>query len=146
MSIHGTIRGKSRYFPRAVLPGTLERVEYFKIELPAGIPLLNANQRLHWSKKAAITAFLRTAAREQAKGKPKLEKVKIRAVYYAPDNRRRDVSNLFPSVKASVDGLVDSGVLDDDSDKYVVSLEMVRGGENRPGGQLVIEVIEAVDV
>ena len=119
-------------------------MEYFKIELPAGIDLLNANQRYHWSKKANITSRLRYIAREAARGKPKIGKAKIRAVYYAPDNRRRDVSNLFPSVKAAVDGVVDAGVLADDSDKYVVSLEMVRGEENRAGGQLVIEVIEVI--
>lgn len=114
----------------------------YTIELPAGIPLLNANDRHHWSKKAGVTATIRSIARGQATGKPQLDKVKIRAVYYAPDNRRRDVSNLFPSVKASVDGIVDAGVLKDDSDRYVVSLEMVRGESNIPGGQLVIEVIE----
>lgn len=120
-------------------------MESFKIELPTGITLLNANQRYHWSKKAVITSHLRHIAHDQARGKPRIEKAKIRAVYYAPDNRRRDVSNLFPSVKAAVDGIVDAGVLADDSDRYVVSLEMVRGAHNIAGGQLVIEVIEAGD-
>lgn len=55
------------------------------------------------------------------------------------------MSNLFPSVKSAVDGLVDSGVLKDDSDRYVVSLEMLRGEGIVTGGQLVIEVEDVGD-
>jgi Holliday junction resolvase RusA-like endonuclease len=114
----------------------------FKIEFPAGMPLLNANDRFHWSKRAHLTSDIRMLARNLSSGFPRLDKVKIKAVYYAPNNRRRDMSNLFPSVKPAVDGLVDSGVLKDDSDRYVVSLEMVRGEGIIPGGQLIIEVID----
>ena len=114
----------------------------YLVELPVGLQLLNANDRDHWRKSAVKTATIRSVARGQAKGIPKLNKVKIRAVYYAPDNRRRDVSNLFPSVKAAVDGIVDAGVLKDDSDKFVVALEIVRGDFNVSKGQLTIEIIE----
>lgn len=103
---------------------------------------MNANDRHHWTKRSNLTATIRSVARGQAKGIPKLNRVKIRAVYKAPDNRRRDVSNLFPSVKAAVDGLVDAGVLKDDNDRYVKSLEMVRSEENVRGGQLIIEIID----
>lgn len=116
----------------------------FRVELPAGLPLLNANGREHWSKRANATKAIRTIACGQAKGIPPLAKVRVKAIFYAPDNRRRDVSNLFPAIKAAIDGaLVDSKVLPDDSDKYVKSLEIVRAEDNIPGGQLVIEVIEA---
>jgi crossover junction endodeoxyribonuclease RusA len=102
---------------------------------------MNANDRDHWSKRAKVASLIRAVARSQCKDIPKeLRKVRIRAVYFAPDNRRRDVSNLFPSVKSAVDGLVDAGVIKDDNDKFVVALEMVRGEYNIPGGQLVIEV------
>ena len=106
------------------------------------MPLLNANGREHWSKRAHITSDIRMLSRNLSSHIPRLDKVKIKAIYYAPNNRRRDMSNLFPSVKGMVDGLVDSGVLKDDSDRYVVSLEMVRGEGIIPGGQMVIEVIE----
>ena len=117
----------------------------YLVELPIGLQLINANDRDHWRKSAGKTATIRSVARGQAKGIPRLGKVKIRAVYYAPDNRRRDVSNLFPSVKAAVDGIVDAGVLKDDSDKFVVALEIVRGEWNVSKGQLTIEVIEVED-
>jgi crossover junction endodeoxyribonuclease RusA len=117
----------------------------FKIEFPPGMPLLNANMREHWSKRAHLTSDIRILSRNLSSHIPRLEKVKIRAVYYAPNNRRRDMSNIFPSVKAAVDGLTDSGVLKDDSDRYVVSLELLRGEGIIPGGQLVIEVIDVGD-
>lgn len=107
---------------------------------------MNANDRVHWSKRANATATIRSVARGQAKGIPRLQRVKIRAIYKAPDNRRRDVSNLFPSVKAAVDGLVDAGVLQDDNDRYVKSLEMTRSPDNVRGGQLIIEIIDLDEV
>ena len=51
----------------------------------------------------------------------------------------------FLRVKSAVDGLVDAGVLKDDSDRYVVSLEMLRGEGIVTGGQLIIEVIDVGD-
>ncbi len=113
----------------------------YHVALPVGLQLMNSNDREHWSKRAKVSSLIRATARGLCKDVPKgLLKVKIRAVYYAPDNRRRDVSNLFPSVKAAVDGLVDAGVIKDDNDKFVVALEMVRGEYNVPRGQLVIEI------
>lgn len=107
--------------------------------------LINANDRDHWRKSAGKTATIRSVARGQAKGIPRLGKVKIKVIYYAPDNRRRDTTNLFPSVKAAVDGIVDAGVLKDDSDKFVVGYEILRGAHNIPKGQLTIEIIEVED-
>lgn len=123
----------------------MNRSKVYKIEMPAGMPLLNANGREHWSKRANVTSTIRMTARNLASHIPHLERVKIRAIYYASNNRRRDMSNLFPSVKAAVDGLVDAGVLKDDSDRFVVSLEMMRGEGIVPGGQLVLEVIDYGD-
>ena len=120
-------------------------MESFKIELPPGTPLINVNGREHWHKRAGVTASLRELACLLAKKNniPRLSKVRIRAVYYAPDGRRRDAPNvLYLSSKACIDGLVDAGVLVDDSDKYVKSLELLPGEERIPGGQMVIEIIE----
>jgi Holliday junction resolvase RusA-like endonuclease len=117
-------------------------VNSYLVELPIGMQLINANDRDHWRKSAGKTATIRSVARGQAKGIPRLGKVKIKVIYYAPDNRRRDTTNLFPSVKAAVDGIVDAGVLKDDSDKFVVGYEILRGSYNIPKGQLTIEIIE----
>src|SRR5215472_4506223 len=95
-----------------------ECVTTFKIEFPAGMPLLNANDRTHWSKRAHVTSDLRMTARNLASHLPHLGKVRIRITFYPPNNRRRDSPNvLFPTSKALIDGIVDAGVLKDDSDK-----------------------------
>lgn len=117
---------------------------YF-VELPLGLPLINANDREHWTKRANATATIRSITRGQAKGIPRLKQAKIRAIYRTPDNRRRDIGNWFPALKAAIDGLVDASVLRDDSDKYLVSIEMIHERNAVRGGQLVLEITEVND-
>lgn len=91
----------------------------WRIELPAGMDLLNANHRLHWAKKARTTRAIRFAACCIARSNlvPQLERAHVEGVYEPPDRRRRDPANLYPSFKAAIDGaLVDAGVLPDDDD------------------------------
>lgn len=59
-------------------------------------------------------------------------RVRIRIVAHPPDNRRRDLDNLL---KASLDGLVHGGALEDDS--QIDDLRIVRG-ENRRNGELTV--------
>lgn len=122
-------------------------VRSWSIIFPSGMKLLTANEMRkqgHWTKFYSVIRTWRSTACLLAKEAhiPQQQFVKIRAVYYAPDNRRRDTSNIFPTVKAVIDGIVDAGVLPDDSDKYVKSVEMARGDHNIKQGQLVL-VIEA---
>lgn len=113
------------------------------VALPVGFPLLNANQRQHWRTKAKITRNIRIAAMFCAKNVrvPALARAQIVAEYRPPNRRRRDVHNLYPSAKAAVDGLVDAGVLPDDSDAYLVGPDM-RLGEVEPGGRLLLHITE----
>jgi crossover junction endodeoxyribonuclease RusA len=122
----------------------------FRVEFPAGMKLLTSNEMRkagHWSRYAPTIAVIRSTANLLARNKkiPKgMQQVKIKAIYHPPDNRRRDTSNIFPTIKAAVDGFVDAGVIPDDNDKYVKSVEMVRGS-NVKRGQLVIEIRECGD-
>jgi crossover junction endodeoxyribonuclease RusA len=118
------------------------------VELPAGLTLLNANQRLHWRPKAERTRTIRAASYACVKGAkvPKLKRAAIVVAaivveYRPPDRRRRDVHNLYPSAKAAIDGLVDAGVLPDDSDRYLVGPDM-RAGEVAPLERLVLHITE----
>ena len=111
----------------------------YRITLPAGLPLLNANARQHHHPRARITAALRDAACVMAR------QARVPAMPYAhvvgiihPDSRRRlDPANLYPSFKAAVDGLVDARVLWDDDSEHVIGPDMRRGHVVR-GGQLVL--------
>lgn len=108
----------------------------------SGIAITAGNR---W-KKREVTANLRDVSCKIAKDAkvPKLQKVRIRAFYHPPDNRRRDSPNvLFLSSKAAIDGLVDAGVLDDDNDIHVISIELIPlRGEIVKGGQMVLEIEE----
>lgn len=111
------------------------------VELPSGVPLLNANQRLHRTRRAKLTRGLRTASRLFAAEVPALRRAHVVVEYRPPDYGRRDVHNLFPSAKAVVDGLVDACVLPDDSDDYLIGPDL-RVGEVVEGGQLVLHITE----
>ena len=114
------------------------------VELPAGMKLLNANRRIHYMRRAELTRTIRTAAWAAVRNAcvPNLWRVHVIVEYRPPDRRRRDVHNLFPSAKAAVDGgLVDTGVLPDDSDRHLVGPDM-RVGEVEKGGRLVLHITE----
>ena len=114
-----------------------------RIELPPCLPLLNANDRLHYRERSKRTEKLRSEAYKAAKEQPFLPftRVRIRCIFRAPDKRRRDVANLYPSFKACIDGLVDAGVLPDDNDRYITELCLVRGQDAPKKAQLIVQVI-----
>lgn len=113
------------------------------VELPIGVPLLNANKRQHYMAKARLTKAIRQIARNYAirEAVPALQRAHVVVEYRPPDRRRRDVHNLYPSAKAAVDGLVDAGVLPDDSDRYLTGPDM-RLGEVVKSGRLVLHITE----
>jgi hypothetical protein len=124
------------------------------ITLPAGLRLLNANQRLHHAPKAKLTAKIRAAAVEAvtedrdlmaalaaAKPGPLFARAHILGVLHPPTRRRADPANWYPSFKAAVDGIVDAGVLDDDDHTHLLGPDM-RLGDIVKGGQLVLVVRE----
>jgi crossover junction endodeoxyribonuclease RusA len=116
-----------------------------RIELPPGLPLLNANDRLHYRERSKRTEKLRSEAHKAAKAQSSFpfRKVRIRCIFRAPDKRRRDVANLYPSFKAVIDGaLVDTKLLPDDSDRYITELCLVRGEDSPKKAQLILQVIE----
>lgn len=86
--------------------------------LPYARPPLTANQRLHWAARARLTADVRRTAMLLARAAhlPRdCEHVTV-ALHYTPrDRRRRDADNLVPTLKAACDGLVDAGLVPDDT-------------------------------
>lgn len=116
----------------------------WRIELPADMPLLNANHRLHWAKKSRTTRTIRGAACDAARNllsMPRLQRAHVAGLYEPPDKRRRDPANLYPSFKAAIDGLVDAGVLPDDDAEHLDGPDM-RLGPVHPGGRLVLIITE----
>ena len=124
----------------------------FVIALPAGLKLLNSNQRRHRHEQARLTVKLREAAFEAvsespslmdalaaAKPGPLFQRAHILGVLHPASRTRCDPANWYPSFKACVDGLVDAGLFDDDDHTRVVGPDM-RLGRVVKGGQLVLVV------
>ena len=85
------------------------------VETPWQAPPLTANQRYHWRKKAAITADIRQWARLLFRTTYMQAPITVQLDWHVPDKRRRDVDNAVPTLKAICDGLVDAGLVPDDT-------------------------------
>ncbi len=102
-------------------------------------PPLNANQRLHWAKKANLTRDIRTLTGHLARqGIRPAEHITVQLVWVVTDKRRRDSDNTYPTFKAMCDGLVDAGIVPDDTPEYMTKLGPVIRHE--PGGTARIEL------
>ena len=105
-----------------------------------GLPPFECSQNARLDKYAKARAVLdyRTQARyatidarnrsECAKDWVQLDFAKVDVTFVVPDNRRRDKGNLIGAFKPALDGIVDAGVLVDDSwqhcdDQYHVRYE-----------------------
>lgn len=103
------------------------------LKIPAPGPLLNANKRMHGRAAAATVKSWRDASYTyaQAAKLPALGRARITATLHFQDKRRRDDHNYFPTVKAIIDGLVDYGLLPDDSREYLLGTTIC-GGDPLP--------------
>ena len=114
-----------------------------EIVVPKIADYMNANHRPNRWEKARQTKEWREHAAECARrsGVPPLAGVvRVIATVHIKDNRRREVSNTFPTLKAILDGFVDANVLADDSDKHVIGPDPRRGYGSEPC--IVFELIE----
>lgn len=116
------------------------------IVLPYTKPPLTANQRLHWAQKARLTKQIRrdTYLLARSAGLNTSDRITVRLEYYPRDRRRRDPSNLMPTQKAAVDGIVDAGLVPDDCPPYVTEhmpiIEQQKEPLNRFGHRLQIRL------
>lgn len=99
----------------------------------AGCGLLNMNDRSGWRTRAAHVKAWRTTARYASTNDhiagssdwngQALGPSVVACVIDVPDRRRRDPHNLYPTVKACIDGMVDAGVFDDDDATHLTTTE-----------------------
>lgn len=97
------------------------------IALPKHL-IINANHRMHWAKKAEKTKAIRWRARWAAKtsGIKRMDQAHLTVHIHWPDKRRRDEHNITPTIKAAIDGLIDAGLLPDDSGDYLTGPDLRR--------------------
>lgn len=100
--------------------------EPITIVLPLPSRDVSPNSRGHWAKKARAVkqqrrdAFIAATlalypADERQRRKPRWKSASAKAVFYFRDARRRDRDNMAASLKGIYDGIVDAGILADDS-------------------------------
>ena len=95
--------------------------------------------------QAKLTKTWRQASAAAAQGIPPFEgKVHIIAHIFKPRAGRYDTNNLAPTTKAAVDGLVDAGLLVDDSTEYVIGPDHRHGGKGN--AEIVLEIIEIGEI
>lgn len=102
-------------------------VNEWTIRLPWPAPPITANQRNHWRKQAELVKAVRTSIHThislgQFTGVPwpvMADHVHVYLDYWPRDRRRRDEDNIAPTLKAAADGLVDAGVVADDTPAYM---------------------------
>lgn len=116
------------------------------LELPFTKPL-SLNDRDHWRVKATRTATWRDAAGKLTRYAkiPKCTAITVELWYTPRDDGPRDPLNLVASLKACEDGLVDAGVIPDDSSRYHTSVmpQITRKGPERPNGNRLWLVVTA---
>lgn len=115
----------------------------WRLVLPYDKPPLTLNQRGHWAKYNGPRADLRQLglllARQQRI--PHLTHIHTRLAWRPPDNRRRDEDNIILTAKPLWDGLVDAGVVDDDTSVYMTKyMPMILTGDRTLGPRLWLDV------
>lgn len=87
---------------------------------------MNDYRRKHWRDQADHEREWRNAGFLLAKEAklPKLAQVRVEAIPFG-NTGPQDPGNCYPSVKALLDGLVDAGVIVDDTGEYVTSVTML---------------------
>ena len=115
----------------------------YTITVPKIARYMNANDRPNRWAKAAQTKSWRSIAfqvADESQLGALVGLVRIKATVHITDKRRREVSNLFPTFKACIDGFVDAGILADDSDAHVIGPDPRRAYDGPP--RIVFELEE----
>ena len=114
------------------------------IVLPWTKPLLNLNSRQHWSVKARDTDAVRSVTALLCRDFAKADKVRVLLSYTPRDKRRRDADNLVGMLKPICDGIVDAGVVPDDTPEFMVKeMPVINAPEGKHARmELLVEAIE----
>lgn len=104
---------------------------------------LSPNRKMHWAKKAPITASYRLECCILTKKSVGIEyaiylrdavnkghKIALFVNFHKPDRRHRDEDNIMASFKAGIDGIAQAIGIDDKNFKYMpyVHDDIIKGG------------------
>lgn len=109
---------------------------------------LNLNEYRNWHHRDQhfTKEAFEKIARELLKGVPKQEMIHLHYVLWGPTNQRRDLMNVIAVVdKYFSDALSKSGVVDDDSTKYIVSTSAAFGGVDRLNPRVSVTIVPVTE-
>ncbi|MGM9885390.1 hypothetical protein [Streptococcus hyointestinalis] len=117
--------------------------------------VINSNDRFHPQIKAKMTKRIRNFAywhtlstkdKERSVFSPS-HPCEVTVTVYSPTRSRLDPPNLYPTVKAIIDGMTDAGIWIDDNHKVIKKMSFAYGGLSNKKGhyKLVLEVEEVRD-
>ena len=109
------------------------------IRLPYAKPPLNLNDRMHWRQKAQVVKALRTYVAGMGIFMSPYQRIRVELHYAPRDGRRRDADNLVATLKPCLDGLVDAGVIKDDTPEHVTWSVHIDAPTKDPHLYLLIE-------
>ena len=101
----------------------------FKAELPMTPQALRPNVKVHWREKAKAVKktrrdsyyiFKQLINRYELRPHLPLKSIEIKRTFYFKTNGRMDKDNLNASTKSINDGMVDSGLIADDSGNNII--------------------------
>jgi hypothetical protein len=69
---------------------------------------------------------------------PHFESISLTVTPILPDRKIQDTGACYPAAKAAIDGLVDAGVVDDDSPKYVPTITFNSPVVSTTGGLIIL--------
>jgi crossover junction endodeoxyribonuclease RusA len=101
---------------------TATRPAVFEIDLPGTAPPLSLNHRRNWRESAGLTRSIRQTVHVLAVQARigRHGRVRVTLHYRPRDQRVRDIENPTPTLKACCDGIVDAGIVADDSPQFMV--------------------------
>ena len=105
--------------------------QILNLELPKLADWLNLNQKEHWAPRNKRAQAWRHGAHiiaRQQKLPKGLRRVQVDAYVWKKTRVRYDPHNLMPTLKPVVDGLVDYGLIVDDSSEYLAGPFIHHGG------------------
>lgn len=98
--------------------------------VPQKASLISSNQRLHWAVRMRLVKDLRLLGMALASQRriPAIGRAVVTVIVHPGYRvRRLDPSNYADTFKALMDGIVDAGVLRDDSAEYLLKVSYVEG-------------------
>ncbi|HEM3542655.1 hypothetical protein [Streptococcus suis] len=117
--------------------------------------VINSNDRFHSQIKAKMTKRIRVFAHYQTLATKDMEVAafspsnpcEVTVTIYSPTKSKLDPPNLYPTVKAIIDGMTDAGIWTDDNHKVIKKLSFVYGGLSKEKGhyRLVFDIEEVRD-